>query len=139
MLSQNQCYGRNRNWRRCGRFVVGKWFCPDHKWQPWCLLVFILFTVIPALIGYKNYLSPQLESKPAIPDPIIKSYIEHPVMTEESPPRINKKNPDAIIHNDGAVSAVSVRGDLWFLSFKEDQVDSAGSYGRSPHGPSLCG
>lgn len=72
--------------------------------------------------------------RPAIPAPIIKSYLEHPVMAGESPPRINKKNPDAILHNDGAVSAVSVKVDLWALSFQKGQVAFAGSYGKSPHG-----
>lgn len=75
-----------------------------------------------------------LRNRPTIPEPIIRSYLEHPVMADESPPRINKKNPDAILHNDGAVSAVSVKVDLWVLSFQKDQVASAGSYGRSPHG-----
>ena len=55
-------------------------------------------------------------------------------MADESPPRINKKNPNAILHNDGVVSAVSVKVDLWVFSFQKDQVASAGSYGRSPHG-----
>ena len=75
-----------------------------------------------------------LRSTTAIPEPIIRSYLEHPVMADESPPRINKKNPDAILHNDGAVGAVSIKVDLWVLSFQKDQVASAGSYGRSPHG-----
>ena len=74
-----------------------------------------------------------LRNRSAIPEPIIRSYLEYPVMAEETPPRINKKNPDAILHNDGAISAVSVKVDLWILSFQKDQVASAGSYGRSPH------
>lgn len=96
--------------------------------------------------GWKNWKRPvplseramvdpnRSEIKSPKPDPIIRSYLEHPVIAGESPPRINKTNPEAILLNDGAVSAVSVRVDLWSLSFQKDQVAFAGGYGRSPHG-----
>lgn len=61
-MKDHQCLGRNKNWRRCGRYIHGKWFCDDHKKQPYILIIFIILTVIPAYITIEAYFSPQKSS-----------------------------------------------------------------------------
>jgi hypothetical protein len=74
------------------------------------------------------------KAEPSLPEPIVRSYLEHPIITEGNQPSINKKNPDAILRNDGPVIALSVKVDLWVLYFQREQVTNAGSLGKSPHG-----
>ena len=62
IMNERQCLGLSKNWRRCGRYVHGKWFCDDHKKQPLILIVFIIFTAIPAYITIHSYLLPQSSS-----------------------------------------------------------------------------
>lgn len=120
------------------RIIPGK-----SQWRKWSLpakasylgawfgVIGILYIIVMNLVPGKS----EPQTKPVIPEPIIKCYLEHPLITKESPPRINKTNPDAIIHNDGAVSVVSLKVDSWVMVFDSSQVKiaSAGKYGRSPH------
>ncbi len=59
-MKEHQCYGRNNNWRRCGRLVRNKWFCDDHKLQPFVLLIFIIVAVVPAYLAIRSYFFPQI-------------------------------------------------------------------------------
>ena len=134
--------------KRCEREARERFFCHQHRTQPIWLGFLILLAII-TLVGtavdissIKSFLSPDTESqlvhqtKPAIPEPIIKCYLQHPIITEESPLRINKRNPDAIIYNDGAVSVVSLRIDSWALGYdrSKGQISVGAKYGQSPHG-----
>lgn len=134
------CLGITRNLNRCNRIGDWKFFCAEHRLQPVVWVTFIIFTVIAGGASIYSALRPsstpiKRESKPVIPEPIIKCYLEHPLITKESPPRINKRNPDAIIYNDGAVSVVSLKVDSWVMGFdsSKGQIVTAAKYGRSPH------
>ena len=50
-----QCWGRTRNLSRCGRTVVKRIFCPEHRLQPILLIVFIAFTIVPGTLGYFSF------------------------------------------------------------------------------------
>lgn len=70
-----------------------------------------------------------------LPDPIVKCSLQYPINIIESIPRINKENPDIILYNDGAVSVVALKVDLWFLGFdkRTGKIVTGGRWGQSPH------
>lgn len=71
-MGEHQCCGIGKNWRRCGRSVQGKWFCDDHKCQPFILIFFIIFTVLPAYLTIITFFFPQ-----ATLDPLYKRAISY--------------------------------------------------------------
>lgn len=88
--------------------------------------------------GWRKWKTPtSIETRQQIPDPIITCRLEYPIISTESPPKINKTNPDAVLCNDGAVSVTSLKVDLWILPFdkKLGIIDGyPGQFGKSPQG-----
>lgn len=58
---QKRCFGRNSNFRRCGRTLQGKCFCDDHRFQPILLLIFLIFTAGTGLLTYKDAIVRQFQ------------------------------------------------------------------------------
>jgi hypothetical protein len=58
-----RCWGRNRNFRRCGRRATGNVFCDDHRLQPIGAVVFLVFTIVAGAASIQSAWFPQFWSK----------------------------------------------------------------------------
>lgn len=58
-----RCWGRNRNFRRCGRRGNWKCFCDDHRLQPIAAVVFLVFTIVAGVASIQSAWFPEFWSK----------------------------------------------------------------------------
>jgi hypothetical protein len=155
-----RCWGITRNLNRCGRDGEWRFFCSEHRRQPFVWLIFIIFTIIAGIASIYSALRPSKEITQTIgPSSIegihkevgpksentaktpsisteIKCKLDYPLKLEKDAVRKQINNPEITITNIGPIKAVAFSVD--FKSYLYDvcraAIDSSVEIRKETHG-----